>query len=117
MHLGGSFLDHNLKAWCVGAGYSNSPSAAMDNVELSTLHRMELESTDHSRRRSVAESAANQSGHENNTQAIPLEQLGSQAEFSANIQSLAPIDGGRKAWTFCLCAFLLETIVWGFGFR
>ena len=34
-----------------------------------------------------------------------------------NIQSLPPLDKGRKAWTFCLCAFILETLVWGFGFR
>ncbi|CAL1714316.1 unnamed protein product [Somion occarium] len=33
-----------------------------------------------------------------------------------NVQSLPPIDRGRKAWTFCCCAFLLEAIVWGFGF-
>ncbi|TCD70060.1 hypothetical protein EIP91_005041 [Steccherinum ochraceum] len=50
-------------------------------------------------------------------EAVALEQLGSQAELATgNVQSLAPIDGGRQAWTFCFCAFLLETIVWGFGF-
>ncbi|KAI0788897.1 MFS general substrate transporter [Abortiporus biennis] len=34
----------------------------------------------------------------------------------SNVQSLPAVDGGRQAWTFCLCAFILETIVWGFGF-
>lgn len=34
-----------------------------------------------------------------------------------NVQSLPPVDQGRQAWTFCACAFLLETLVWGFGFR
>lgn len=33
-----------------------------------------------------------------------------------NVQELAPIDGGRQAWTFCASAFVLETLVWGFGF-
>ena len=34
-----------------------------------------------------------------------------------NVQELPPVDGGWRAWTFCLAAFLLETMVWGFGFR
>lgn len=38
-------------------------------------------------------------------------------EIITNEQVLAPIDGGKAAWTFCFCAFVLETIVWGFGFR
>ncbi|KAK7686188.1 hypothetical protein QCA50_010408 [Cerrena zonata] len=41
--------------------------------------------------------------------------IDSNAEL-VNAQSLPPVDQGRKAWTFCLCAFLLETLVWGFGF-
>ena len=35
---------------------------------------------------------------------------------SPNIQELAPVDSGRQAWTFCASAFVLETLVWGFGF-
>lgn len=38
-------------------------------------------------------------------------------EDGPNVQELAPIDGGRQAWTFCASAFALETLVWGFGFR
>ncbi|OCH87540.1 MFS general substrate transporter [Obba rivulosa] len=34
----------------------------------------------------------------------------------ANVQELPAVDGGRKAWTFCVSAFILETMVWGFGF-
>lgn len=36
-------------------------------------------------------------------------------EDGPNVQELAPIDGGRQAWTFCASAFVLETLVWGFG--
>ena len=35
----------------------------------------------------------------------------------ANIQELPPVDRGLKAWTFCASSFVLETMVWGFGFR
>ena len=31
-------------------------------------------------------------------------------------QELPPVDGGRKAWSFCVAAFVLEALVWGFGF-
>ncbi|EMD38972.1 hypothetical protein CERSUDRAFT_112686 [Gelatoporia subvermispora B] len=33
-----------------------------------------------------------------------------------NVQELPAVDSGRKAWTFCISAFVLETMVWGFGF-
>ena len=33
------------------------------------------------------------------------------------VQELPPIDGGIKAWTFCVSAFFVETMVWGYGFR
>ncbi|KAI0072284.1 MFS general substrate transporter [Panus rudis PR-1116 ss-1] len=33
-----------------------------------------------------------------------------------NGQELPPVDRGTKAWMFCLSAFVLEAIVWGFGF-
>lgn len=32
-------------------------------------------------------------------------------------QELPPADRGIRAWTFCLCGFILEMMVWGFGFR
>lgn len=31
-------------------------------------------------------------------------------------QVLPPVDGGYKAWSFCAAAFVLEALVWGFGF-
>ncbi|KAI0754564.1 major facilitator superfamily domain-containing protein [Daedaleopsis nitida] len=36
---------------------------------------------------------------------------------SANLQKLAPVDKGVRAWTFCAAGFVLEMMVWGFGFR
>ena len=33
------------------------------------------------------------------------------------VQELPPVDGGRKAWMFAASAFILELMVWGFGFR
>lgn len=35
---------------------------------------------------------------------------------SSDVPSLAPVDRGRHAWQFVLCASILETMVWGFGF-
>lgn len=35
----------------------------------------------------------------------------------ASVQELPPVDGGCKAWRFCMSAFVLEAYVWGFGFR
>ncbi|EJF57758.1 MFS general substrate transporter [Dichomitus squalens LYAD-421 SS1] len=32
------------------------------------------------------------------------------------VQELAPMDRGIRAWTFCFCSFLLETMIWGFCF-
>lgn len=40
-----------------------------------------------------------------------------QSDLPLNVQQLPPIDGGRQAWLFCLSSFVLETLVWGFGFR
>ncbi|KAI0700119.1 MFS general substrate transporter [Cerioporus squamosus] len=33
-----------------------------------------------------------------------------------NVQELPPVDKGIRAWTFCAAAFVLEMMVWGFGF-
>lgn len=46
-----------------------------------------------------------------------MAQLTGDGDTELSAQALPPVDGGRQAWTFCFCAFLLETIVWGFGFR
>ncbi|KAI0072296.1 MFS general substrate transporter [Panus rudis PR-1116 ss-1] len=35
---------------------------------------------------------------------------------TANVQELPPVDVGRGAWSFCLAGFVLEALVWGFGF-
>ncbi|PIL34071.1 MFS general substrate transporter [Ganoderma sinense ZZ0214-1] len=32
------------------------------------------------------------------------------------VQELAPVDRGVRAWTFCCCSFVLETMIWGFCF-
>ncbi|TCD66900.1 hypothetical protein EIP91_000739 [Steccherinum ochraceum] len=40
----------------------------------------------------------------------------SQTDVPLNAQQLPPVDRGRQAWTFCFCSFILETLVWGFGF-
>ncbi|KAI0754563.1 MFS general substrate transporter [Daedaleopsis nitida] len=34
----------------------------------------------------------------------------------ANVQELAPVDRGVRAWTFCAAGFVVEMMVWGFGF-
>ena len=34
-----------------------------------------------------------------------------------NVQELPPVDRGVKAWTFCAAGFVLEMMIWGFGFR
>ena len=34
-----------------------------------------------------------------------------------NVQELAPVDRGVKAWTFCFSAFVLEMMIWGYCFR
>ncbi|KAI0759368.1 MFS general substrate transporter [Trametes elegans] len=34
----------------------------------------------------------------------------------ATVQELPPVDRGLKAWTFCISGFVLEMMVWGFGF-
>jgi hypothetical protein len=31
-------------------------------------------------------------------------------------ESLPPVDRGRRAWTFCIAASVLEMLVWGYGF-
>lgn len=41
----------------------------------------------------------------------------SQSDVPLSIQELPPVDRGRQAWTFCFCNFVVETLVWGFGFR
>ncbi|TCD65934.1 hypothetical protein EIP91_002002 [Steccherinum ochraceum] len=37
-------------------------------------------------------------------------------EVPVNAQQLPPVDGGRQAWLFCFASFVLEILVWGFGF-
>ncbi|PIL35155.1 MFS general substrate transporter [Ganoderma sinense ZZ0214-1] len=32
------------------------------------------------------------------------------------VQELPPVDRGVKAWTFCAAGFVLEMMIWGFGF-
>lgn len=41
----------------------------------------------------------------------------SEPDSSVNIQQLPPVDGGHQAWLFCFASFILEMLVWGFGFR
>ena len=38
-------------------------------------------------------------------------------EDGLSVQELAPMDSGRQAWTYCASTFVLETFIWGFGFR
>ncbi|PVG01314.1 MFS general substrate transporter [Serendipita vermifera] len=40
--------------------------------------------------------------------------LGDDPHITANISSLAPVDGGIGAWSYLLAAFFVEVIVWGF---
>lgn len=34
-----------------------------------------------------------------------------------NVQELAPVDRGVRAWLFCLSSFTLEMMIWGLCFR
>ncbi|KAH8100533.1 MFS general substrate transporter [Cristinia sonorae] len=93
--------------------------STVENVELSTLTPIHVESQHESR--NIAESLVEDTAPSNRSNTAGTtttfdEQLGSGGEFGANVQVLEPVDRGRKAWTFCFCAFVLETIVWGFGF-
>lgn len=53
----------------------------------------------------------------------PLSAASSQVALRAalddglNVQELAPVDRGVKAWTFCACSFALEMMIWGYCFR
>ena len=40
-----------------------------------------------------------------------------QPQEGVNIQELPPVDRGMRAWMFCFSGFILEMMVWGFGFR
>ncbi|KAI0079375.1 MFS general substrate transporter [Panus rudis PR-1116 ss-1] len=46
----------------------------------------------------------------------PNTELSQEPFNDANVQELPPMDTGRKAWGFCISAFILESLVWGFGF-
>ena len=39
------------------------------------------------------------------------------SDGGVTVQELAPVDRGMRAWTFCFCSFVLETMIWGFCFR
>ena len=43
--------------------------------------------------------------------------LGGESQREEEAVALAPVDGGIQAWTFVFCAFIVETLVWGFPFR
>ena len=49
--------------------------------------------------------------------ATQIDASGSEIETPLNAQQLPPVDGGMQAWMFCAASFVLETLVWGFGFR
>src|SRR5271156_3079340 len=38
------------------------------------------------------------------------------ADISLIPDNLPPIDRGYQAWMFCLCACVLEILIWGYGF-
>ena len=42
---------------------------------------------------------------------------GGEPQDGANVQELPPVDSGVQAWTFCAAGFVLEMMVWGFGYR
>ncbi|KAI0373779.1 MFS general substrate transporter [Pilatotrama ljubarskyi] len=41
---------------------------------------------------------------------------GQDPQEGATVQELPPVDRGLKAWTFCVCGFVLEMMIWGFSF-
>lgn len=77
----------------------------MDAIELSSLPVQE-------------NSESNAPGIHNAFAQVVIDRVDNHHDGQANVhvQSLPPMDRGRKAWTFCLSAFILEVIVWGFGF-
>ena len=40
----------------------------------------------------------------------------SEPDDSVHVQQLPPVDGGKQAWLFCFASFVVEALVWGFGF-
>lgn len=69
------------------------------------------------KRNDSTSTSLNQSNRDDAIMASMEQTTSGDDELIPNVQTLAPIDGGKQAWTFCFCAFILETIVWGFGFR
>ena len=53
----------------------------------------------------------------------PFSAASSQAALRAalddglNVQELAPVDRGIRAWMFCMSSFVLEMMIWGLCFR
>ena len=86
------------------------PTAIQEEIELSSFSRDEKQI-------GVKEDNVNQTRRDEEVMATMAQATDGDGELIHNVQTLAPVDGGRQAWTFCFCAFLLETIVWGFGFR
>jgi len=85
----------------------------MSNVELELTSLRRAKSTDRVGP-APSEPVGDESGVAENADSDPVLQAG--LDIDVNVQCLAPVDGGRQAWTFCFCAFMVETIVWGFGF-
>lgn len=45
-----------------------------------------------------------------------IEELYLASDQSISPVSLPPVDGGRQAWAYVICATILETLVWGMFF-
>ena len=64
-----------------------------------------------------------ESGQQTPVAGTGLSAASSQAALQAalddglHVQELAPLDYGVKAWTFCVCACVLEMMIWGYCFR
>ena len=72
---------------------------------------------------STLDSGVPQSGQQTPTASATYSAASSQAALQAalddglNVQELAPLDRGVKAWTFCASAFAVEMMIWGYCFR
>ena len=86
-------------------------SAYLGNQVLEQYELPELQRTSASMQPAPAPSAvsANLEGSEAALQMAP--------DGGVTVQELAPVDHGVRAWTFCFCSFVLETMIWGFCFR
>ncbi|KAI0788899.1 major facilitator superfamily domain-containing protein [Abortiporus biennis] len=82
------------------------PSPALSRTATSTIQQFEIDDSEAltaaPRRRSESPKG--------------IARVSAEPNDDTNVQELPPVDRGWRAWSFCLAAFTLETLVWGFSY-